>query len=64
MRVLKLQRADKDIKEYKSHWTELGTIPRDLGKFRPVYAPKDFLEVVAGLRNPNFVDSSVTACSR
>ena len=24
-------------------------------KFRPVYAPKDFLEVISGLRNNNYI---------
>jgi hypothetical protein len=28
----------------------------DLSQFRPVYAPKDFLEVIASLKNPNVVD--------
>jgi len=26
----------------------------DLSHFRPVYAPKDFLEVIVSLRNPNY----------
>ena len=29
----------------------------DLSRFRPVYAPKDFLEVVSCLKNPNLVES-------
>ena len=39
-----------------SKWTELGTDEPDLSHFRPVYAPKDFLEVIASLKNPNMVD--------
>ncbi|XP_026990312.1 TBC1 domain family member 19 isoform X2 [Tachysurus fulvidraco] len=34
-------------------WSEMGTDDPDLSKFRPVYAPKDFLEVLISLRNPN-----------
>ena len=26
----------------------------DLSHFRPVYAPKDFLEVIISLKNPNY----------
>ena len=29
------------------------TFVSDLSQFRPVYAPKDFLEVIASLKNPN-----------
>ena len=37
-------------------WYEMGDeISTDLGRFRPVYAPKDFLEVIAGIRNPNLI---------
>ncbi|XP_055290243.1 TBC1 domain family member 19 isoform X6 [Moschus berezovskii] len=32
----------------------MGTDEPDLSLFRPVYAPKDFLEVLINLRNPNY----------
>lgn len=34
-------------------WT-FYTSTLDLSQFRPVYAPKDFLEVIIGLQNPNY----------
>ena len=30
----------------------------DLSQFRPVYAPKDFLDVISNIRNPNVRDSA------
>ncbi|XP_036967614.1 TBC1 domain family member 19 [Acanthopagrus latus] len=44
-------------KELTNKWNEMGTDEPDLSRFRPVYAPKDFLEVLISLRNPNH-DSS------
>uniref|UniRef100_A0A3Q3X3U1 Rab-GAP TBC domain-containing protein n=1 Tax=Mola mola TaxID=94237 RepID=A0A3Q3X3U1_MOLML len=44
-------------KELTDKWNEMGTDEPDLNRFRPVYAPKDFLEVLISLRNPNH-DSS------
>uniref|UniRef100_A0A3Q1GZH5 Rab-GAP TBC domain-containing protein n=1 Tax=Anabas testudineus TaxID=64144 RepID=A0A3Q1GZH5_ANATE len=44
-------------KELTNKWNEMGTDESDLSRFRPVYAPKDFLEMLIGLRNPNH-DSS------
>nr|XP_044986077.1 TBC1 domain family member 19 isoform X2 [Jaculus jaculus] len=41
-------------KELLSKWNEMGTDEPDLSHFRPVYAPKDFLEVLINLRNPNY----------
>ncbi|XP_026859614.1 TBC1 domain family member 19 isoform X1 [Electrophorus electricus] len=40
-------------KELTSKWNEMGADEPDLSKFRPVYAPKDFLEVLINLKNPN-----------
>ncbi|XP_063042692.1 TBC1 domain family member 19 isoform X2 [Engraulis encrasicolus] len=40
-------------RELSNKWNEMGTDEPDLSKFRPVYAPKDFLEVLVSLRNPN-----------
>uniref|UniRef100_A0A3P9IXW8 TBC1 domain family, member 19 n=1 Tax=Oryzias latipes TaxID=8090 RepID=A0A3P9IXW8_ORYLA len=44
-------------KDLTNKWNEMGTDEPDLSRFRPVYAPKDFLEVLISLRNPNH-DSS------
>ncbi|XP_075400576.1 TBC1 domain family member 19 isoform X3 [Tenrec ecaudatus] len=41
-------------KELLNKWNEMGTDEPDLSHFRPVYAPKDFLEVLINLRNPNY----------
>ncbi|XP_063778241.1 TBC1 domain family member 19 isoform X1 [Pseudophryne corroboree] len=45
--------SDKQ-KELLNKWNEMGTDEPDLSNFRPVYAPKDFLEVLINLRNPNY----------
>uniref|UniRef100_A0A3P8ZWK3 Rab-GAP TBC domain-containing protein n=1 Tax=Esox lucius TaxID=8010 RepID=A0A3P8ZWK3_ESOLU len=50
-------------KELTNKWNEMGTDEPDLSRFRPVYAPKDFLEVLISLRNPNH-DSSEEASSK
>ncbi|KAL6118532.1 tbc1d19 [Pungitius sinensis] len=50
-------RPAAEQKELTSKWNEMGTDEPDLTSFRPVYAPKDFLEVLISLRNPNY-DSS------
>ncbi|CAL8241594.1 unnamed protein product [Merluccius merluccius] len=50
-------------KELANKWNEMSTDEPDLSQFRPVYAPKDFLEVLVGLRNPNH-DSSEQASTR
>uniref|UniRef100_A0A672Q052 TBC1 domain family member 19-like n=1 Tax=Sinocyclocheilus grahami TaxID=75366 RepID=A0A672Q052_SINGR len=47
------KRPVPEQKELANKWNEMGTDEPDLSKFRPVYAPKDFLEVLVGLRNPN-----------
>ncbi|XP_018559921.1 LOW QUALITY PROTEIN: TBC1 domain family member 19 [Lates calcarifer] len=50
-------------KELTNKWNEMGTDEPDLSRFRPVYAPKDFLEVLISLRNPNH-DSSEDISAR
>ncbi|KAM8899344.1 TBC1 domain family member 19 isoform 2-T2 [Spinachia spinachia] len=54
-------RPAAEQKELTSKWNEMGAdepgLRGDLTSFRPVYAPKDFLEVLISLRNPNY-DSS------
>ncbi|XP_071087662.1 TBC1 domain family member 19-like isoform X1 [Haliotis cracherodii] len=51
------RRPEREQREMSSRWTELGTDgPGNyyLSQIRPVYAPKDFLEVVIGLQNTNY----------
>ncbi|XP_030048474.1 TBC1 domain family member 19 isoform X2 [Microcaecilia unicolor] len=48
------KRPTIEQKELLSKWNEMGTDEPDLSRFRPVYAPKDFLEVLINLRNPNY----------
>nr|XP_014347960.1 PREDICTED: TBC1 domain family member 19 isoform X2 [Latimeria chalumnae] len=50
----KAQRPIDEQRELLSKWNEMGTDEPDLSRFRPVYAPKDFLEVLINLRNPNY----------
>ncbi|XP_059170535.1 TBC1 domain family member 19-like [Physella acuta] len=50
-------RTDKDKKDLTTRWTELGVDGPDLSQIRPVYAPKDFLDVVINLQNPNSANS-------
>ncbi|XP_068164677.1 TBC1 domain family member 19 isoform X2 [Antennarius striatus] len=52
-------RPPAEQKELSDKWNEMGADEPDLSRFRPVYAPKDFLEVVTGLRNPNHDCSDV-----
>ncbi|XP_067950063.1 TBC1 domain family member 19-like [Watersipora subatra] len=47
------KRSEKDIQELSSHWTEVGTMELDVSKIRPVYGPKDFLEVLINVSMPN-----------
>ncbi|XP_051923979.1 TBC1 domain family member 19 [Hippocampus zosterae] len=46
-------RPAAEQQERSNKWNEMGTDELDLSRFRPVYAPKDFLEVVVALRSPN-----------
>ncbi|KAM4709824.1 TBC1 domain family member 19 [Discoglossus pictus] len=48
------KRPVDEQKELLNKWNEMGTDEPDLSLFRPVYAPKDFLEVLINLRNPNY----------
>ncbi|CAD5123718.1 DgyrCDS12037 [Dimorphilus gyrociliatus] len=50
------KRPDKDFKDMNRKWSELGSDEPNLSQIRPVYAPKDFLEVVSGVKNPNCND--------
>uniref|UniRef100_A0ACB8E741 Uncharacterized protein n=1 Tax=Sphaerodactylus townsendi TaxID=933632 RepID=A0ACB8E741_9SAUR len=51
------KRSVNEQKELLNKWNEMGTDEPDLTLFRPVYAPKDFLEVLMNLRNPNYENS-------
>ncbi|KAK6636796.1 hypothetical protein RUM43_010459 [Polyplax serrata] len=44
--------SDKD--ELEEKWSELSTYDIDLSQYRPVYAPKDFLDVILAIRSPNY----------
>ncbi|XP_037116478.1 TBC1 domain family member 19 isoform X1 [Syngnathus acus] len=46
-------RTAAEQRELSSKWNEMGTDEADLTGFRPIYAAKDFLEVVVALRSPN-----------
>ncbi|KAM9501058.1 TBC1 domain family member 19 [Clarias gariepinus] len=47
------KRPVAEQRQLTNKWNEMGTDEPDLSKFRPVYAPKDFLEVLISLKNPN-----------
>ncbi|KAG8198112.1 hypothetical protein JTE90_020935 [Oedothorax gibbosus] len=39
--------------EFEAKWSELGSEDMDLSRFRPVYSPKDLLEVLVNVKSPN-----------
>lgn len=45
-------RAQPDKEELTSKWDELSNFQVDLSNYRPVYAPKDLLEVLLSLKGP------------
>ncbi|XP_039278684.1 TBC1 domain family member 19 [Nilaparvata lugens] len=47
-------RLASDRDELSDKWNELSTYDIDLASYRPVYAPKDFLEVLLWIRSPNY----------
>ncbi|XP_022169785.1 TBC1 domain family member 19 [Myzus persicae] len=47
-------RSSADRDEMLQKWNELSTYNTSLERLRPVYAPKDFLEVLFSLHNPNY----------
>ncbi|KAK3873594.1 hypothetical protein Pcinc_021399 [Petrolisthes cinctipes] len=51
------RRTKQEREELAERWADLSTDETDLTMIRPVYAPKDFLEVLASLRNPNYDES-------
>ncbi|XP_014792531.1 PREDICTED: TBC1 domain family member 19 [Calidris pugnax] len=50
----KLGEANSEKPEQHVHRAQYPAGAEDLSLFRPVYAPKDFLEVLMNLRNPNY----------
>ncbi|XP_014219332.1 TBC1 domain family member 19 [Copidosoma floridanum] len=47
-------RPTADREELAEKWNELSTCDIDLSQYRPLYAPKDFLEVLFSVRDPAF----------
>ncbi|KAK0087299.1 hypothetical protein PV325_001336 [Microctonus aethiopoides] len=47
-------RSNADREELSEKWNELSTYDVDLSQYRPLYAPKDFLEVLFSVRDPAF----------
>ncbi|CAH1389958.1 unnamed protein product [Nezara viridula] len=47
-------RVLSDKEEMNDKWNELSIYDVDLSQYRPVYAPKDFLEVLLAIRSPNY----------
>ncbi|XP_063223950.1 TBC1 domain family member 19 isoform X2 [Bacillus rossius redtenbacheri] len=47
-------RLASDRDELSDKWNELSTYDIDLSQYRPVYAPKDFLEVLLCIKSPNY----------
>ncbi|XP_050300379.1 TBC1 domain family member 19 [Anthonomus grandis grandis] len=45
-------RGTNEKEEICNKWNELSTFETDVHKYRPVYAPKDFLEVLLTLKGP------------
>ncbi|XP_030759933.1 TBC1 domain family member 19 [Sitophilus oryzae] len=45
-------RGNSEKEELLNKWNELSNFETDIHKYRPVYAPKDFLEVLLNLKGP------------
>ncbi|KAG5675845.1 hypothetical protein PVAND_005715 [Polypedilum vanderplanki] len=45
-------RKEQEKEELSNKWTELSNFQVDLSNYRPVYAPKDLLEVLVSLKGP------------
>lgn len=45
-------RLPSDKEELQAKWEEMSNYPVDLSSYRPVYAPKDLLEVLLSLKGP------------
>ncbi|XP_050421069.1 TBC1 domain family member 19 [Adelges cooleyi] len=51
---LSRHRSKAEKEEMLQKWNELSTYNTNSERLRPVYAPKDFLEVLSSLHNPNY----------
>lgn len=49
-------RTHADREELCAKWDELSNVQTDLTNYRPVYAPKDLLEVLLSLKGPQRLD--------
>ncbi|XP_033210828.1 TBC1 domain family member 19-like [Belonocnema kinseyi] len=47
-------RPNSEKEDLSDKWEELSTYDIDLSQYRPLYAPKDFLEVLFSVRDPSF----------
>ncbi|CAL7939102.1 unnamed protein product [Xylocopa violacea] len=47
-------RPNADREELAEKWNELSTYDIDLSQYRPLYSPKDFLDILFSIRNPSF----------
>ncbi|XP_043482486.1 TBC1 domain family member 19 [Leptopilina heterotoma] len=47
-------RPNSEREQLLEKWNELSTYDIDLSQYRPLYAPKDFLEVLYSIRDPAF----------
>lgn len=54
------KRPEKNTVELMSQWTELGTHEREPTNIRPVYAPKDFLEVIVSIHNQSSANRNMS----
>ncbi|XP_071504232.1 TBC1 domain family member 19-like [Diadema antillarum] len=50
--------------DMKSRWNELGTDEPDLSTFRPVYGPRDFLDMLTTIRHPNLATAGHAASAQ
>ncbi|GJQ86471.1 hypothetical protein Trydic_g10377 [Trypoxylus dichotomus] len=48
-------RSTTERNDLMEKWSEMSNYDVDVSKYRPVYAPKDFLEVLLNLKDPNFI---------
>ncbi|KAJ8028237.1 TBC1 domain family member 19 [Holothuria leucospilota] len=54
------KRPIPEQKEIRGAWNELSVEEPDLSAFRPVYGPKDFLDMLTLLKNPNLSTDQMT----
>ena len=54
------RRCQEEQEEILGKWNELSTLDIDLSLFRPVYAPKDFLEILSQVLDRFYIRKSHT----